>query len=107
MNRLIGQQRQRDNLILLKKKSIQENTMKKELLNCLHGIRRLQLKISVNIKEVGAETEVNLSMVTQDSKEKIRLDGEICVDHTLQELEADDSSDNQSIQQIGGENYYV
>jgi len=35
------------------------------------------------------------------------LDEEICVDHILQELEADDSGDNRSIQQIGGENYYV
>ena len=43
-NRLIVQQMQSDNLILLKKKLIQReipaNTRKKELLNCLHGIRR-------------------------------------------------------------------
>ena len=46
-------------------------------------------------------------MVTQDSEEERKLDEEICVDHTLQELEVDDSGDNQSMQQIGGENYYV
>jgi len=33
-------------------------------------------------------------MVTQDFEEERKLDEEIYVDHTLQELEADDSGDN-------------
>ncbi|XP_052203134.1 uncharacterized protein LOC127808599 [Diospyros lotus] len=66
--------------------------------------QEVPIENSVYIKEVGAGTEINLSRVTLDLEEERRWDKEIRVDHILQEQEAEDLVENQSINRIGDGN---
>ena len=77
--------------------------------------QKVLTKKSIDIKEVGAgvlqqdpnlqgfeePTNVNLSMVTQDSRDERMVDKKIGVDHILQGQDADDSVEKQAINQIG------